>query len=154
MSFNPGDSGLNLEGKGLRIGIIAACYNRERVDKLIQLVLDELQALGVDEEHTRIERVPGAMEVPYAAARLAKQSVYHAVIGLGIVIAGDTNHHDVIGFTTANSLQQISIQSEVPIVNGILVTNTDQQADDRLGDKVDRGAEFARAAVALGNLKF
>jgi len=154
MSFNPGNSELPLDGKGLRVGIVAASYNLARVNDLIRLVAAELERLGVEDEAIRLVRVPGSMEVPYACARLAKGQNYHALIGLGVVIAGDTNHHDVIGYTTASSLQQISIDSGIPVVNGILVVETEEQATDRLGGKVDRGAEFARAAVALANLKF
>lgn len=153
MSFDQAISDLKLEGKGLRIGIVAACYNGERVNKLLNLVVQELEKLGVDQTEIRVERVPGAMEIPFAASRLSQSSDYHALIGLGVVIAGDTNHHDVIGYTTAASLQQISIATGVPVVNGILVVETEQQASDRLGDKVDRGAEFARAAIALANLE-
>jgi len=153
MSFDPGNSNLELEGQALRIGIVAACYNGEHVDKMIGLVTAELERLGVADDHIRLERVPGSMEIPYAIANLARNSGCNAVIGLGVVIEGDTNHHDVIGYSTAISLQKISIDLELPVINGILVVNTEQQAADRLGGKVDRGAEFARAAVALANLK-
>ncbi len=153
MSFDPGTSDPSLAGSGIRIGIIAACYNRERVDKLARLVAAELGKLGVDSGQISLVRVPGSMEIPYAAARMARTSRFDALIGLGIVIAGETNHHEVIGHSTAASLQQIGSDSGVPVVNGILVVNTEQQASDRLGDKVDRGAEFARAAVALANLR-
>lgn len=153
MSFDSATSDLPLRGEGLRISIVAASYNRERVDKLTALVTSSLTSMGVREDDIRIERVPGSMEIPFAAKLLATKTDSHAVIGLGIVIAGDTNHHDVIGYSTAISLQNIAAETGVPIVNGILVVNNEQQADDRIGDKVDRGAEFAQAAVALANLK-
>tara|TARA_R100000027_G_scaffold67717_1_gene68132 strand:- start:9292 stop:9756 length:465 start_codon:yes stop_codon:yes gene_type:complete len=153
MSFDSGLFDLPLKGEGLRIGIVAAAYNRDRVDTLTRLVVSSLEEMGVLETDIRFERVPGSMEIPYAASQLAKNTDCHAVIGLGIVIAGDTSHHDVIGYSTAISLQNIATSTGIPIVNGILVVNTEQQADDRIGGKVDRGAEFARAAVALANLK-
>jgi len=153
MSFDPGTAKIQLDGDGLRIGIVAACYNREKVDQLIRLVTDELERLGVSEDDIRLERVPGSMEIPFAAARFAKNTDCRAVIGLGLVIAGETNHHDVIGFSTATSLQKVSIETGTPVVNGILVVDTEEQASDRLGGKVDRGAEFAQAAVALANLQ-
>lgn len=153
MSFDPGQPNQAPDGRGLRIGIAAACYNQARVDRLISLVADELLRLGVDEEAISVFRVPGSMEIPFAAARMAGSGKFDALLGLGVVIAGDTNHHDVIGETTALSLQRISIESSIPVVNGILVVNSEAQADDRLGGRVDRGAEFARAAVSLANFK-
>ncbi len=153
MSFDPGSPNEKPEGRGLRIGVAAACYNRERVDRLISLVGDELIRLGVAGEDIIVRRVPGSMEIPFALGRMADSGRFSALVGLGVVIAGDTNHHDVIGETTALSLQRLSIESGVPVINGILVVNSGQQADDRLGAKVDRGAEFARAAVALANFE-
>jgi len=152
MSFDPGKSELQLDGRGLRIGLIAACYNQERVDQLIRLVAAELERLGVDSAAIELARVPGSMEIPHAAALFAKRGNLDALIGLGIVIAGDTSHHEVIGNTTASSLQQISMKTGIPVINGILVVDTEEQASDRLGGKVDRGAEFARAAIGLANL--
>jgi len=153
MSFDPGNPSEMPRGDGLRIGIAAACYNRERVDRLIELVRNELMVLGMSAGEVTVRRVPGSMEIPFAVARMAESGRYDALLGLGIVIAGDTNHHDVIGETTALSLQRIAIERGVPIVNGILVVDTEKQADNRLGAKVDRGAEFARAAVSLANFK-
>ncbi len=153
MSFSPGEWDLPSDGKGLRVGIAAACYNRGRVDHLISLVGDELIRLGLAEADILVRRVPGSMEIPYALARLAESGRFDALIGLGVVIAGDTSHHDLIGETTAASIQRISVDRAVPVINGILVVESEKQADDRLGRKVDRGAEFARAAVALARFE-
>jgi len=151
MSFDPGPVGGDPDGDGLRIGIAAACYNQGRVDRLISLVGEELLRLGVAEDAILVRRVPGSMEIPFALSRMAGSGRFDALLGLGIVIAGDTSHHDVIGETTALSLQRLSMDRDIPVVNGILVVHSEQQADDRLGTKVDRGAEFARAAVSLAN---
>lgn len=151
MSFDPGPVGGDPDGGGLRIGIAAACYNRKKVDRLISLVGEELQRLGVSGDAILVRRVPGSMEIPFALSRMAGSGRFDALLGLGIVIAGDTSHHDVIGETTALSLQRLSMDRDIPVVNGILVVHSEQQADDRLGTKVDRGAEFARAAVSLAN---
>lgn len=149
MSFDPGKSGPAPRGEGVRVGIVAACYNRERTDRLVALVGDELLRLGTSEDAILLRRVPGSMEIPFALSRMARSGRFDALIGLGVVIAGDTTHHDVIGQTTAASLQRISIDTDIPVINGILVVESESQADDRLGAKVDRGAEFARAAIAL-----
>jgi 6,7-dimethyl-8-ribityllumazine synthase len=141
------------DGRGLRVGLVAARYNRERVDRLAGLVRDELLRLGVAADGIRTGRVPGSMEVPFAVARLARTGSFDALLGLGVVIAGDTSHHEVIAFTTAASLQRISVDTDVPVVNGILVVDSEEQADDRLGRRADRGAEFARAAVALARFR-
>ena len=153
MSFDPGQTDLPLDGTDRRIGIVAACYNRERVDRLVGLVGEELLRLGVSADRIAVRRVPGSMEIPFAVARLAGTGRFDALIGLGVVIAGDTSHHEVIGYSTAASLQRVSTETGVPVVNGILVVDSDEQADARLGDRVDRGAEFARAAVALANFQ-
>ncbi|MFP4357220.1 MAG: 6,7-dimethyl-8-ribityllumazine synthase [Puniceicoccaceae bacterium] len=153
MSFDPGEAGLPLDGAGRRIGIVAACYNRGKVDRLAGLVGEELLRLGVAAGEIAVRRVPGSMEIPFAVARMAGTGRFDALIGLGVVIAGDTAHHEVIGYSTAASLQRVSIDTGVPVVNGILVVDSDEQADARLGGRVDRGAEFARAAVALANFQ-
>ncbi|MEM0965704.1 MAG: 6,7-dimethyl-8-ribityllumazine synthase [Verrucomicrobiota bacterium] len=152
MSRNSGKEDTLLDGSDLRIGIVAALYNKDKVDRLIELVVAELKSLGVIEEHIRLERVPGSMEIPYATARLARHSGCEAIIGLGVVIAGATSHHDVIGYSTAISLQKISIDFERPVINGILVVDSEEQATERLGAGINRGAEFAKAAVSLANL--
>jgi len=153
VSFDPDTPREAPDGKGLRIGIAAACYNQDRVDRLVTLVGDELLRLGVAADAITVRRVPGSMEIPYALGRMAEPRRFDALIGLGVVIAGDTSHHDVIGETTALSLQRLSIDRQIPVVNGILVVLSEQQADDRIGAKVDRGAEFARAAVSLANFQ-
>jgi len=133
----------------LQIALVAASYNERRVNRLLSLVKDRLLRLAVTADHVETYRVPGSMEIPFAASRLVKNNTWDAIIALGVVIAGDTNHHEVIGNCTANALQKISIVSGVPVINGILVVNNEQQADARLGNEIDRGSEFANAAVSM-----
>ena len=96
-----------------------------------------------------IERVPGAAELPFAASTLAHHSSFNAIIVIGVVIAGDTNHHEIIGDSTASALLNISTTQKVPVINGILVVNNLAQAEDRAGETINRGKEFAQAALEM-----
>ncbi len=141
---------LKLSGRHLRVAIIAARYNEMLVDSLLKRVLASL-ALA-DTPAPTIERVPGSAELPYATSMLADSTRYDAIIVLGVVIAGDTNHHDIIGQSTALALQEISIHRQIPIINGILVVNTSEQAQERVGGTINRGKEFAMAALEMAQL--
>jgi 6,7-dimethyl-8-ribityllumazine synthase len=135
----------------LKVAIIAARYNTEIVDSLLDNTVQALKSAGL--ENIKIERVPGSAELPMAAALIQKNCSPDAVIVLGVVIAGDTEHHNVIASTTANALTQVSINSDTPIINGILVTNTKQEAQDRSSKVINRGEEFAHAAIEMAQLK-
>jgi 6,7-dimethyl-8-ribityllumazine synthase len=87
--------------------------------------------------------------LPFAASLLAKSGEFDAVIVIGMVIAGDTNHHNVIGDSTAINLQNLSIQAELPIINGIIVVDSHEQAEARAGTTINRGNEFAEAALEM-----
>jgi len=142
---------LALNAADFELAIVAARYNPELMDQLIQHTLAELSAHGANT--AKIERVPGSAELPLAASLLAQQSpAPAAIIALGVVIAGSTHHHHVIGNSTAWALQQISLQNNVPVINGILVVEKRSQAEDRVGDTINRGAEFASAAIEMAHL--
>jgi 6,7-dimethyl-8-ribityllumazine synthase len=96
-----------------------------------------------------VERVPGAAELPFAACLLADANDYDAIIVLGVVIAGDTNHHEIIGDSTAQALLDLSITKKTPMINGILVVNNLAQAEARAGEAINRGKEFAQAALEM-----
>lgn len=135
----------------MEFALVAASYNGDRVERLLYLVQNRLVQAGASTERISVHRVPGSMELPFAVSRIAQRKSYSAIIALGIVIAGDTNHHEVIGDSTASALHGIAIEHGIPVINGILVVNNEQQADDRLGGAVDRGAEFADAAIAMAS---
>ena len=142
---------LALKASGMRFAIVAARYNPELMDQLIQRTQAELLALKADV--VVIERVPGSAELPLAAALITQQPEKPvAVIALGIVIAGSTHHHQIIGYSTAWALQQISLQHNLPIINGILVVENCSQAEERVGDAINRGREFAAAAIEMAHL--
>ena len=150
MSFdNPNN--LKIDGRNLRIAIVASRYNGMLVDSLLRNALAALTIADVPPPP--IERVPGSAELPYAASVLANHARFDAIIVLGVVIAGDTSHHDIIGESTALALQEVSIRQKVPVINGILVVNTIEQAQERVGETINRGKEFALAALEMAQLK-
>ncbi|MDQ8207504.1 6,7-dimethyl-8-ribityllumazine synthase [Coraliomargarita sp. SDUM461003] len=136
-----------INGSGLRIAVIASRYNEALVDSLVQHACATIEASGA--ERPVIERVPGAAELPFAASTLAKHSKFDAIICIGVVIAGDTNHHEIIGDSTATALLDISIAQQLPVLNGILVVNNLAQAQARAGEEINRGKEFAQAALEM-----
>ena len=150
MSFdNPNN--LHIDGRNMRIAIVASRYNGMLVESLLKNALAALTL--ADAPPPRIERVPGSAELPYAASVLADHTLLDAIIALGVVIAGDTSHHTIIGESTALALQEISIRQKVPVINGILVVNTTEQAQERAGETINRGKEFALAALEMAQLK-
>jgi 6,7-dimethyl-8-ribityllumazine synthase len=142
-----------IDATGLRIAIVASRYNQQLVNELLKHALVVLDGAKVGEEDIETVRVPGANEIPYAAAMLAKSGEFDCVICLGVVVAGDTPHHDIIGRSTANALHKVGCDTEVPVINGIVVTLTREQAEARCGGAHNRGAEFARAALEMADLK-
>ncbi len=136
-----------IDGSGLRFAVIAARYNEALVDSLVRHTCATIEAAGA--ATPVIERVPGSAELPYAASTLAAHSHFDAILVIGVVIAGDTNHHNIIGDSTAIALQQISIQQKVPVINGILVVENLAQAEARAGETINRGKEFAQAALEM-----
>jgi 6,7-dimethyl-8-ribityllumazine synthase len=136
-----------IDGSGLRIAIIASRYNEALVDSLVQHASATIEASGA--EAPMIERVPGAAELPVAAAILAQHDHFDAIICIGVVIAGDTSHHEIIGNSTATALLDLSIAQKLPVLNGILVVNNHAQAEARAGEEINRGKEFAQAALEM-----
>lgn len=152
MSFHA-PSDLNLRGAGLRFGIVAARFNAELVDGLRERARAVLTAAGV-REHDLVEvRVPGSHEVPWAAQQLAAAKRFDCVLALGVLIGGDTNHHEMVGDSVSHALQQVALGTGVPVINGVIVTNTMAQARARCVGRIDRGAEFARAALEMATLR-
>ena len=97
--------------------------------------------------------VPGSHEVPWAVQALARRGRRDVVIALGVLIGGDTNHHEMVGQSVSHALQGIAVQTGVPVINGVIVTDTRAQAAARCLGRINRGAEFAAAALAMAALK-
>lgn len=142
-----------IAGARLSFGIVAARFNSDLTDALLARVVAGLQAAGVKKKRITIVRVPGSHEVPWAAQALALRERPDAVIGLGVLIGGDTSHHEMVGASVSQALQQVSLTTRLPVINGVIVTNTLAQAEARCRGKIDRGAEFAAAALEMAALK-
>src|SRR5437868_3880029 len=134
------------DGSGFRIGIAAARFNGELVDGLLMRVADSLRGAGVKEANLTVIRVPGSHEVPWAAQTLATGSQCDCVVGLGVLIAGDTSHHEMVGASVSQALQKVALETRVPAINGVIVVNSLEQARERCVGRINRGAEFAAAA--------
>lgn len=139
----------DLDGAGLRIGIVQARFNEWAGQALAQACIDELLRLGVDEDDVTRVTVPGALEVPLTLARLADAGDFDALIALGCVIRGDTYHFEIVANESAAGLTRVALDAGVPVVNGILTTDNDEQARLRVNEK---GREAARVAVEMSNL--
>jgi 6,7-dimethyl-8-ribityllumazine synthase len=140
-------------GAGLQFGLVAARFNEPLVDGLLHRAQEALLAAGVREQDLLVLRVPGSHEVPWAANELATSGAFHCVIALGVLIGGDTNHHEMVGASVSQALQTVALQTRVPVINGVIVTNTLAQAKARCTGKINRGAEFGHAALEMAALR-
>ncbi len=142
-----------LDARGLRFALIASRFNSFVTERLLAGALDALQRTGAAESDIEIVRVPGSWEMPAAAAVLARQQRFDAIICLGAVIRGETPHFDYIAAEAAKGLAQVSMETGVPVAFGVLTTNTLEQAIDRAGAKGgNKGYEAAMTAVEMANL--
>ncbi len=141
-----------INGAPFRLGVVAACFNPELVDGLLGRVVAGLQEAGVKAGRIDTHRVPGSHEVPWAIARLARRGRYDCLIALGVLIGGDTNHHEMVGQSVSHALQRVAVDRGVPVINGVIVTDTLAQARVRCLGRINRGAEFAHAALAMADL--
>ncbi len=139
----------DLDGGGLRIGIVQSRFNEWAGQALAQACVEELLALGVDEDDITRITVPGALEIPLTLARLAEGGEFDALIALGCVIRGETYHFEIVANESAAGLTRVALDAGVPVVNGILTTEDEEQARARVDEK---GRDAARVAVEMGNL--
>lgn len=143
----------NLDARGLRLAVIVSRFNSFITERLLAGALDALARAGADEKQIEVVRVPGSFEIPVTAKQLAQTGRYHALITLGCIIRGDTQHFDYISAEVTRGIQQAAVMTGVPIAFGVLTTDTLEQAIDRAGAKSgNKGAETALAAVELANL--
>jgi 6,7-dimethyl-8-ribityllumazine synthase len=146
-------SAQTINGSEFRIGIAAARFNEALVDALLSRVVAGLNAAGVLAENIAVVRVPGSHEVPWAAHAFAAGGECDCVIGLGLLIAGDTNHHEMVGNSVSHALQRVALESGIPVINGVIVVNSMAQAVARCRGKINRGEEFAAAALEMAALR-
>ena len=142
-----------LIAEGIRVGIVAARFNEFIVSKLLSGCEDTLLRHGVREEDIAVAWVPGAFEIPLAAAKMAGSGKYDAVIALGAVIRGSTSHYDYVCSEVSKGVASTALSTGVPVLFGVLTTDTIEQAIERAGTKAgNKGAECAQGAIEMVNL--
>ena len=146
-----------LEGKVvaqvIRVGIVAARFNEFITSKLVGGALDGLKRHDVKEEDIDVAWVPGAFEIPLIASKMAKSKKYDAVICVGAVIRGSTSHYDYVCSEVSKGIANVSLNSDIPVMFGVLTTDNIEQAIERAGSKAgNKGYECATGAIEMVNL--
>ncbi|MET3116784.1 6,7-dimethyl-8-ribityllumazine synthase [Undibacterium sp. GrIS 1.8] len=139
----------NLDGAGVRIGIVQARFNEKVGNGLLSSCLAELSRLGVLDEDILHVTVPGALEVPLALLKLTETHQFDALIALGAVIRGETYHFELVSNESGAGITRVGLDSGIPIANAILTTENDDQAEARM---IEKGTDAARVAVEMANL--
>ena len=145
------------EGKvvseGMKVGIVAARFNEFIVSKLVAGAQDALVRHDVKEEDIDLARVPGAFEIPLIASKMAKSGKYDAVIALGAVIRGSTTHYDYVCSEVSKGIANVSLNSDIPVMFGVITTENIEQAIERAGTKAgNKGYDCALGAIEMVNL--
>jgi len=142
-----------LIAKGLKFGMVLSRFNNFIAERLLEGALDALKRSGAEEEDCAVARVPGAFEIPLAAKKMLKTGRYDAIICLGCVIRGATPHFQYIATEVTKGIAHLSLESEIPISFGVLITDTIEQAIERAGTKVgNKGFDAAMSAIEMANL--
>lgn len=143
----------NLVSKNTKVGIVAARFNEFIVAKLLSGCEDSLVRHGVNPDDITVAWVPGAFEIPLIASKMAKSGKYDAVIALGAVIRGSTSHYDYVCSEVSKGVAAVALSSDIPVMFGVLTTDTIEQAIERAGTKAgNKGAECAQGAIEMVNL--
>jgi 6,7-dimethyl-8-ribityllumazine synthase len=143
----------DLSGKGLKIGIVAARFNDFITSRLVEGALDGLQRHGVAEADIELVKVPGSYEIPLAAKMLARSKKYNAVICLGAVIRGATPHFEYVSSEVSKGVASVSQETGLPVIFGVLTTDTIEQAIERAGTKSgNKGWDAALSAIEMANV--
>ena len=139
----------NLDGDGLRIGIVQSRFNEPVCNGLADACIEELERLGVTGEDVLLVTVPGALEIPLALQKLAESAQFDALIAVGAVIRGETYHFELVSNENGAGITRIALDFGIPVANAVLTTDTDEQAVARMTEK---GSDAARVAVEMANL--
>lgn len=146
-------TGTDFQATGLRVAIVVSTYNDSITGKLLTGSLETLASRGIEEGHVDVAKVPGAWEIPLAAAVMARSGNYAAVICLGCVIRGETTHDVHINTQVSQTLGNLALECELPVAFGVLTCNTVEQAISRAGGAVgNKGVEAAEAALEMMGL--
>ena len=142
-----------LIAKNTRIGIVVARFNEFITSKLLGGAIDTLKRHDVDEDSIDVAWVPGAFEIPLIASKMAKSGKYDAVICLGAIIRGSTSHYDLVCNEAAKGIAQVSLNSDIPVMFGVITTENIEQAIARAGSKAgNKGYDCALSAIEMVNL--
>jgi 6,7-dimethyl-8-ribityllumazine synthase len=139
----------DLNGEDLRVGIVQARFNEDHCIALTTACIEELMKLGVSQADIKLVTVPGALEIPFALQKLAETGEFDGLVALGAIIRGETYHFELVSNESAAGITRICLESGLPIANGVLTCETDEQAQVRAQVK---GADCARAVVEMANL--
>ncbi len=143
----------DLSGKGLKLGIVAARFNDFITSRLLDGALDALQRHGVAENDIEVVKVPGSYEIPLAAKMMAQSKKYNAVICLGAVIRGATPHFEYVSAEVSKGVAAVSMETGLPVIFGVLTTDTIEQAIERAGTKSgNKGWDAAMSAIEMANV--
>ena len=140
----------NLAGAGLKVGIVMSRFNLPLCEGLLSACVAELKRLGVADGDMVIANVPGALEIPLVLQTMAQSGRFDALIALGAVIRGDTYHFEVVSNDSCRAVMDVQLDTGIPIANGILTCESDEQAEVRMQQK---GSDCAQAAVEMANLQ-
>lgn len=142
-----------LVSEGVKVGIVVARFNEFITSKLLGGAIDGLKRENVKEEDIEVAWVPGAFEIPLIAKKMAENSKYDAVICLGAVIRGATSHYDYVCSEVSKGVAQVAMNAGIPVMFGVLTTDTIEQAVERAGTKAgNKGFECAQGAIEMVNL--
>ncbi|HFQ81311.1 MAG TPA: 6,7-dimethyl-8-ribityllumazine synthase [Desulfobacterales bacterium] len=143
----------SLQASGKKFGIIVARFNAFIAERLLDGALDTLRRSGVSDNDIEVVKVPGAYEIPLLAKKMVEGGRYDAVICLGAVIRGATAHFDYVAGEVAKGIAQVSLEAGIPVIFGVLTTDTIEQAIERAGTKAgNKGSDCAAAAIEMANL--
>lgn len=139
--------------KNIKVGVVAARFNEFIVSKLVGGAMDGLVRHDVKEDDIDVAWVPGAFEIPLIASKMAKSGKYDAVICLGAVIRGNTSHYDYVCAEVSKGVATVSLNSDIPVMFGVLTTDNIEQAIERAGTKAgNKGYDCALSAIEMVNL--
>lgn len=142
-----------LIAKGLRFGIVVSRYNNFITNRLLEGALDALVRNGAEDQDIEVWKTPGSFEIPLAAKRMVGSDKYDAIICLGAILRGGTQHHNYIATEVTKGIASVSLESGTPIAFGIITADTLEQAVERAGTKMgNKGYEAAISAIEMANL--
>ncbi|MBQ2799770.1 MAG: 6,7-dimethyl-8-ribityllumazine synthase [Lachnospiraceae bacterium] len=143
----------NVVASGIKVGMVAARFNEFIVSKLVSGAEDACVRHGVNSDDIELAWVPGAYEIPLVAKKMAKSGKYDAVICLGAVIKGSTSHYDYVCAEVSKGIASVSLETEIPVIFGVLTTDNIEQAIERAGTKAgNKGYDVACTAIEMVNL--